>query len=61
MICPMMSRPIKHTTYQNDGTDEVYQDIFFVDCQKEKCALWERITSYKKEEIGRCGLIQKGR
>jgi len=50
MICPILSLATLSLTVADD---EVWK---YVDCRKEKCALWIG-KEYKGEEYSHCGLI----
>lgn len=47
-ICPFMSKPLKQVT------DESGKHDYFVECQKQKCALWVR--PYSTEDISQDGM-----
>ena len=54
MICPMMSRPMKAHDGRND-----YVEVHFVDCQKNKCALWISVRLNQGRDFSHCGLIKE--
>ena len=48
MICPLMSKPVTYEYYiedsnQLDGRHVQGIKPFFIDCQKENCAAWNKI------------------
>jgi hypothetical protein len=51
----MMSKPVTYETREGFSPTMVHTELFKVDCQKEKCALW-KMTG--RTEQGQCGLIK---
>lgn len=61
MICPIMSRPVSVSYNDHEPHTHIPEKVF-IDCQKEKCALWiEKTNDSNGDTIipGHCGLIQR--
>ena len=61
MICPIMSRPVAASYFDNETQTHIPQNVF-IECQKEKCVAWISDVAHRAGKIadyGHCRLIKR--